>query len=126
VSTEQGNGRRPRLGLAIVTCMDARIDPFALWGLGPGDAHVLRNAGGIATDDVLRSLALSSTLGTREARVVGHTDCGLDDLPDHPPVEERVRATVRAIAESPLLPDGFAASGFVYDVTTRELRAVTP
>ena len=126
MSTEQGNGRRPRLRLAIVTCMDARIDPFALWGLGTGDAHVLRNAGGIATDDVLRSLALSSTLGTREARVVGHTDCGLDDLPDQPPVEERVRATVRAIAESPLLPDGFAASGFVYDVTTRELRAVTP
>ena len=106
--------------------MDARVDPLALFELGLGDAHVLRNAGGIVTDDVLRSLELSHGLGSREARIVAHTDCGLDDVPEMPPAEERVRQSMRAIAESSLLPDDFGTSGFVYDVATRELRAVTP
>src|SRR5260370_41195859 len=73
-------GLRPEPGLrtAILTCMDARIDPVSLFGLGPGDAHVLRNAGARATPDVLRSLALSQAiLGTREVLVLGHTGCGL-------------------------------------------------
>src|SRR5579883_1922533 len=68
----------PRLRLAIVACMDARFDPARALGLEEGDAHVIRNAGGVATDDALRSLAVSHwLLGTREALVVGHTDCGM-------------------------------------------------
>jgi carbonic anhydrase len=106
--------------------MDARIDPLALFGLGLGDAHVLRNAGATVTEDVLRSLALSHELGAQEVRVVAHTDCGLDDLPGIADVDTRVRDAVRAVGESPLLPDGYGASGYVYDVATGELRPVTP
>ena len=136
---------KPRRGVVIVTCKDARIDPLALLGLELGDAHVIRNGGGIVTDDVLRSLAISHhLLGTREARVVGHTACGMttftneelrarigpaaasvDFLP-FTDVDERVRESVRAIGESPLLPDSFAASGFVYELETGRLRPVRP
>jgi carbonic anhydrase len=106
--------------------MDTRLDPLAYWDLELGDAHVLRNAGGDVTDDVLRSLALSHSLGTREARVVAHTDCGVDKDSGSPGPEERVRRSVRAIVESALLPDGYAVEGYVYDVETAELRPVTP
>ncbi len=134
---------RPRRALAIVTCMDARLDPAAFAGLAEGDAHVIRNAGGIVTDDVLRSLAISHhLLGTREALVIGHTDCGLAKYTDEEvrarvgeaaadvdfltfaDLEERVRASVRAVLASPLLPADFAASGLVYDVGTGRLRSV--
>jgi carbonic anhydrase len=132
--------RAPRLGLVVVTCMDARIDPLALLGLELGDANVLRNAGGLVTDDVLRSLALShAVLGTREAVVVGHTECGLhgatneelrdlvgagEDLDFLPfaDLDESVRAGVRRIEASPLLPASFAARGYVYDVGSGRLR----
>lgn len=137
----------PARRLAVVTCMDARLDPAKFLGLEEGDAHVIRNAGGLVTDDALRSLVISHwLLGTQEALVVAHTDCGMltftneqlraklaeqagadaseiDFLP-FPDLEESVRSSVRRIRESPFLPDSFSASGFVYDVRTGRLRAV--
>src|SRR4051812_9470654 len=74
---------KPRLRLAVVTCMDSRLDLFGALGLEIGDAHIIRNAGGIPTDDVLRSLALSQrALGTREIAVLHHTNCGMDNFDD--------------------------------------------
>jgi carbonic anhydrase len=109
--------------------MDARVEPLRQLGLEVGDAHVLRNAGAVVTDDVLRSLAVSSTfMGTREALVVGHTNCGIEtletELLPYDSVEEAVRDGVRRILESALLPEGFTASGRIYDVETGELRTV--
>jgi carbonic anhydrase len=109
--------------------MDARLEPLRQLGLELGDAHVLRNAGAVVTDDVLRSLAVSSAfMGTQEALVVGHTECGIEtletDLLPYDDVEAAVRDGVRRILESPLLPDGFTASGRIYDVETGELRPV--
>src|ERR687888_802722 len=75
--------RPPRLRLAVLACMDSRLDLFGALGLGIGDAHLVRNAGGIPTDDALRSLALSQrSLGTREVAVIHHTDCGMDGFDD--------------------------------------------
>src|SRR5919199_6323688 len=129
-------GRR----FAVVTCMDARLDPAKFLGLDEGDAHVIRNAGGLVTDDALRSLAISHhLLGTQEALVIAHTDCGMltfrnedlqqqlgTDVDFHPfdDLEESVRASVRRIQESPLLPDSFGATGFVYDVRSGRLSPV--
>ena len=132
-------GRR----FAVVTCMDARLDPAKFLGLDEGDAHVIRNAGGIVNDETLRSLVISHhLLGTTEAIVIGHTDCGMltftnDDIhgklgPESesidfqpfPDVDERVRESVDSIRSAPLLADGFRATGFVYDVETGRLRAV--
>src|SRR5207302_9275474 len=74
---------RPTRRLAIVSCMDSRLDVFAALGLGSGEAHVLRNAGGVITDDVIRSLAVSQRrLGTREVMLIHHTDCGMQTLSD--------------------------------------------
>lgn len=132
--------REPRRRVVVVTCMDARIEPLAMLGLEVGDANVLRNAGGIVTEDVLRSLAVShAVLGAREAIVVGHTECGLHgatnaelramtgagEIVDFLPfddLDESVAESVRRIRESPLLPDDFGASGWVYDVTSGRLR----
>ena len=94
----------PRLRLAIVTCMDSRIDPFQIFGLERGDAHVLRNAGGVVTDDVLRSLILSQRfLGTQEVMLIHHTRCGAYNLP-----EEQVKAELQARDRdaAPLRPGG--------------------
>ena len=136
----------PTRRFAVVTCMDARIDPARILGLEPGDAHVLRNAGGVVTDDTLRSLTVSHwELGTQEAFVIGHTRCGMasvtnellrrklaaaghdaegvDFLP-FGEVAESVAASVERIAEWKLLPDAFAAAGFVYDVATGRLAPV--
>lgn len=130
-------GRR----FAVLTCMDARIDPARALGLEEGDAHVIRNAGGIASDDALRSLVISHhLLGTQEAFVIGHTDCGMltfenDELREllrerqgveathldfqpFPSCSERVRASARRIRESALLPESFEVHAFVYDVAT--------
>jgi carbonic anhydrase len=137
----------PARRFAVVTCMDARLDPAKFLGLEEGDAHVFRNAGGIVGDDALRSLVISHwLLGTQEAFVIGHTDCGMltftndqlrqtladeagadasgIDFQPFPNVEDRVAESVRRIRESNLLPDSFGASGFVYDVRAGQLREV--
>ena len=130
----------PGRSFAVVTCMDARLDPARFLGLDLGDAHVIRNAGGVVSDDAL--VISHHLLGSQEAVVIGHTDCGMltfsnDDLherlgPDSedvdflpfPDVEDRVRESVRAIQESPLPPESFRASGFVYDVKSGRLNPV--
>ena len=133
----------PARSLAVVTCMDARLDPARFLGLEEGDAHVIRNAGGIVTDDALRSLVISHhLLGTQEALVIGHTDCGMltftdDELRERlgadaagvdfhafPDLEERVRQSVAAIRDSPLLPESFGARGYVYDVRSGRVEDV--
>jgi carbonic anhydrase len=133
----------PGRHFAVVTCMDARLDPARFLGLEEGDAHVIRNAGGVVTDDALRSLVISHhLLGTQEALVIGHTDCGMLTFTDSelrerlgpdaadvdfhafPDLDDRVRESVQAIQESKLLPDSFAASGYVYDVRSGRLQEV--
>ncbi len=136
----------PSRRLAIVTCMDCRIDLEAAIGLRPGEAHVLRNAGGIVTDDVIRSLALSQRkLGTREVMLIHHTDCGLEKIsdgefraeleeaageaPNFPigafaDVEDSVRESVRRVRESPFVPHRDAVRGYVYDVNAHQLRKI--
>jgi carbonic anhydrase len=133
----------PRRRFAVVTCMDARLDPAKFLGLSEGDAHVIRNAGGIVSDDALRSLAISHhLLGTGEALVIGHTECGMAtvrnedvrarigpaaeavDFLTFEDVVSSVRESVGAIESSPLLPDSFGATGFVYDVRTGKLDPV--
>jgi carbonic anhydrase len=137
----------PARRFAVVTCMDARIDPARALGFEEGDAHVIRNAGGVVSDDVIRSLVISHhLLGTQEAFVVGHTDCGMltfsnDDLRttlherqgidashiDFQPFgdcSERVRASARRIRESGLLPSTFAVHAFVFDVQTGRLESI--
>ena len=126
--------------------MDARLDVYKALGLRPGDAHVIRNAGGLATQDALRSLVVSSAiLGTEAAVVIGHTDCGMtrfsnpelrerlrrqgidagdmDFLP-FPFVDSQVVESVKRLRDSRLLPAGFAVHGFVYEVKTGRLRLV--
>jgi len=131
-------GRR----FAVVTCMDARLDPAGFLGLDEGDAHVIRNAGGLVNDETIRSLLISHhLLGTEEALVIGHTDCGMltftnDDVHEKlgpesesidfqpfPDVAERVRQSVETIRNHPLLPE-FGASGFVYDVESGRIEPV--
>jgi len=141
-----GLSARPTLRVAVVVCMDARIDVHAALGLQQGDAHVIRNAGGVVTDDVLRSLLISQRLlGTREAMLVHHTGCGLLDFTDdeladaverdtgvRPPfplgairdLDEDVQRSVRAVATCPFLPHREVVRGFVYDVATGRLREI--
>ncbi|HEU4739903.1 MAG TPA: carbonic anhydrase [Solirubrobacterales bacterium] len=136
----------PQRQLAIVTCMDSRLDVFAALGLGPGEAHVLRNAGGIITDDVIRSLAISQRrLGTREVMLIHHTDCGMQKITDDgfrmelqettgvspsfaiesfTDVEADVKQSVLRVRRSPFLPHRDVVRGFVYDVDTHQLREV--
>ena len=136
----------PRQRAVVVTCMDARIDPARMLGLAPGDAHVLRNAGGVVTEDVIRSLAISQRLlGTREIVVIQHTDCGMTKFRDddvkarieadtglRPPfaleafadVHDEVRQSIRRIQASPYLLETKLVSGFVYDVANGRLVAV--
>jgi len=137
----------PAKRVAVVVCMDARIETGALLGLAEGDAHVIRNAGGIVTDDVLRSLAISQRmLGTREVMVVQHTGCGMAtfegeafrkeleretgvrppfDIGTFDDVERSVRDSIARIAASPFLLHD-AVRGFVYEVETGRLREVAP
>jgi carbonic anhydrase len=136
----------PARRLAIVTCMDSRLDVFAALGLDSGEAHVLRNAGGVVTDDVIRSLAVSQRrLGTREVMVVHHTDCGMQKISDDGfraelqeatgiapafaiesfvDVDADVRQSVLRVRHSPFLPHRDLVRGFVYDVDTHALREV--
>lgn len=123
--------------------MDGRLDPMRFLGFELGDAHVLRNAGGLVNDETIRSLVISHhLLGTEEVLVVGHTDCGMltftnDELHaklgpesegiDFQPfqdVAERVRQSVETIRSHPLLPDSYGATGFVYDVHTGRIDPV--
>jgi carbonic anhydrase len=137
----------PAKRVAIVACMDARLNPYGLLGLREGDAHVIRNAGGVITDDEIRSLAISQRLlGTEEIMLIHHTDCGMltfgdDDFrrqvaqetgikPEWPAeafddLEADVRQSIARIEASPFIPKKDQVRGFVYDVGTGELREVT-
>jgi carbonic anhydrase len=133
----------PGRKFAVVTCMDARLDPAGFLGLEEGDAHVIRNAGGLVNDETIRSLLISHhLLGTEEAIVIGHTDCGMltftnadvharlgpesegIDFQPFPDVADRVHQSVETIRNHPLLPDSFDATGFVYDVRTGRVEPV--
>lgn len=138
--------RIPARGLALLTCMDARVEPLRALGLEVGDAHVIRNAGGVASNDALRSLVISNRLlGTTTAYVIGHTQCGmisftneelyaqlegegvdarwLDFLP-FTEIVASVADSVQRLRASPLLPDDYHVDGFVYDVETGRLNPV--
>jgi len=136
----------PSRQLAVVTCMDSRLDVFAALGLGDGEAHVLRNAGGVITDDMIRSLAISQRrLGTRDVMLIHHTDCGMQKLTDDgfrtellettgvapafaiesfKDIEENVRQSIRRVRTSPFIPHRDNVRGFVYDVDTHRLREI--
>jgi carbonic anhydrase len=138
---------QPAKKVAVIACMDARLDPAKLLGLEEGDAHVIRNAGGVVTDDAIRSLAISQRLlGTEEVVVIQHTQCGMltftddefkraveDDTgvtPDWPvetfsDLDDSVRDSVARVQDSPFLPRRGAVRGFVYDVETGSLRELT-
>lgn len=139
----------PAMRLAVLTCMDARVQPVRFLGLGPGDAHVIRNAGGRATDDALRSLVLSANLlGTRRFLVIHHTDCGLATITDeqvrakltdaygaaaegfvahtYADLEQSVRDDVAVVRHAPLLPGDVEVTGWVYDVASGRLDEVDP
>ena len=125
---------RPRRALAVITCMDARIDVFAALGLHLGDAHVIRNAGGRVTDDVLRSLALSChVLGVTSVVVMQHTNCGLAGVTDETlreqtgadlgflPIDDHTGALnedIQTLVNTPYLKPITAIAGFVYNVET--------
>ena len=138
---------RPARHLAVVTCMDTRLDVYAMLGLQLGDAHVIRNAGGRVTDDVLRSLIVSiEVLGTTAVAVIQHTDCGMAKTTEaglQALVRERrgadagavrfltiddhagtIRADVAWLRASPLLPADLDVRGFLYDVRTGRLQAI--
>ena len=137
---------RPKRRLAVVTCMDSRLDVFAALGLHHGEAHILRNAGGVITDDVIRSLAVSQRrLLTREVMLVHHTDCGMQSLTDDgfraelqeasgvapafaiesfSDLDADVRQSLLRVRRSPFLLHRDRVRGFVYDVDTHVLREV--
>ena len=118
----------PATGVAVVACMDARVDVYRLLGLKEGDAHVIRNAGGVVTDEVIRSLAISQhKLGTTEVIVIGHSKCGLEGLDGEEfarQLDEDVRQSIARIKASPFIPRKDAVRGFVYEVETGGLREV--
>jgi carbonic anhydrase len=137
----------PAKAVAVLTCMDARIDPHRMLGLDEGDAHVIRNAGGVANDDAIRSLVVSQRkLGTREVLVILHTDCGMRTFAErdfvreleaetgirpawetttfHHNIDADVRRAVARVRNSPFLLHADAVRGFVYDVATGRLREV--
>jgi carbonic anhydrase len=137
----------PARRIAIVACMDARLNVYGLLGLHEGEAHVIRNAGGVITDDEIRSLAISQRLlGTEEVMLIHHTDCGMLTFDDDEfrrtvqeqtgikpewaaetfeDVEEDVRQSIRRIQASPFIPKKDRVRGFVYEVESGRLREVT-
>jgi len=137
----------PARKIAIVACMDARLSPYTMLGLNEGDAHVIRNAGGVVTDDEIRSLAISQRLlGTEEIMLIHHTDCGMLTFTDDDfkqmiyedtgikpqwaaesfaDLDEDVRQSIGRIKSSPFIPNKDVVRGFVYDVETGKLREVT-
>jgi carbonic anhydrase len=138
----------PARGVAVVACMDARMNVYAILGLAEGEAHVIRNAGGAVTDDVIRSLAISQRLlGTREIVLIHHTECGMltftddefkaaiqEDTGIRPPwaaeafgdLDTDVRQSIARIKASPFVPHRDAVRGFVFDVATGKLSEVSP
>ncbi|MBL7252723.1 beta-class carbonic anhydrase [Paractinoplanes lichenicola] len=136
----------PAKHVAVVACMDARLNPYGLLGLAEGDAHVIRNAGGVITADQLRSLAISQRLlGTTEIILIHHTGCGMLTFTDDefkaaiqaetgikpawaaeafPDLDEDVRQSVRRILDDPFIPVKDSVRGFVYEVETGRLREV--
>jgi carbonic anhydrase len=119
---------RPRRKLAVLSCMDARIDPYALLGLERGDAHIVRNAGGIVTDDALRSLGASQRLlGTEEVVVLMHRDCGLEGREEYggfEDVEGELRRGLEQLRSSAELPARDRIRGLIYDPATDSLEEV--
>jgi carbonic anhydrase len=137
----------PARGVAVVACMDARLDLHKILGLEEGDAHVIRNAGGVITDDEIRSLAISQRLlGTREIILIHHTDCGMLTFTDEElkaqiqeeagikphfslesfsDLEEDVRQSIRRIQASPFVPHKESVRGFIYEVETGRLREIS-
>ncbi len=137
----------PSKHIAIIACMDARLDVYRALGLAEGEAHVIRNAGGVVTDDEIRSLAISQRLlGTREIVLIHHTDCGMltftdedfhgilaDETGQQPPwraqafddPDEDVRAQMGRVRDSPYVPHTDQVRGFVFEVATGALREVT-
>jgi len=137
----------PARKLAVVACMDARLNPYGVLGLSEGDAHIIRNAGGVVTDDEIRSLAISQRLlGTEEIVLIHHTDCGMLTFTDDEfkrsiqdetgikpewaaeafsDLDEDVRQSIARIKASPFIPRKDSVRGFVYDVGTGRLREVT-
>jgi carbonic anhydrase len=136
----------PAKHVAVVACMDARLNPYGLLGLSEGDAHIIRNAGGVITPDQLRSLAISQRLlGTTEIILIHHTDCGMLTFTDDEfkssiqadtglkpawaaeafaDIEEDVRQSVRRVLADPFIPNKGSVRGFVYEVETGRLREV--
>ena len=136
----------PARKVAVLACMDARLNPYGLLGLKEGDAHVIRNAGGVITDDEIRSLAISQRLlGTQEIILIHHTDCGMLTFTDDdfkrdiqkdtgikpewaaeafPDLDEDVRQSLRRIEASPFVTKHDSARGFVFDVATGRLNEV--
>ncbi len=137
----------PARKVAILACMDARLNPYGLLGLQEGDAHVIRNAGGVVTDDEIRSLAISQRLlGTEEIILIHHTDCGMLTFGDDefrrsiqddtgikpewaaeafPDLDEDVRQSIARIEASPFIPNKDSVRGFVYEVESGNLREVS-
>jgi len=137
----------PSAGVAVVACMDARINVYGILGLQDGEAHVIRNAGGVITDDEIRSLAISQRLlGTSEIILIHHTECGMLTFTDDgfkasieketgikpawaaeafPDVDEDVRQSIRRIKASPFVPHTNSVRGFVFDVASGKLREVS-
>jgi carbonic anhydrase len=137
----------PARKIAVLACMDARLNPYALLGLQEGDAHIIRNAGGVVTDDEIRSLSISQRLlGTEEIILIHHTDCGMltftddafkrslqDEVGIKPEwaaeafddIDEDVRQSLARINASPFIPRKDSVRGFVYEVETGHLREVT-
>jgi len=136
----------PSRNIAVVACMDARLDVYGILGLGQGESHVIRNAGGVVTDDEIRSLAISQRLlGTKEIILIHHTDCGMLTFTDDdfkagiqaetgikpewaaeafPDLDEDVRQSIKRIKNSPFIPHTDAVRGFVFDVATGQLNEV--
>jgi carbonic anhydrase len=137
----------PAKPVAIVACMDARLDVHKILGLEEGDAHVIRNAGGVVTDDAIRSLVISQRLlGTREILLIHHTDCGMLTFTDEelkqqiqqevgirppfaleafPNLEEDVRQSLARLKATPFIPHKDTVRGFIYDVKTGHLNEVS-
>jgi carbonic anhydrase len=136
----------PAKHVAVVACMDARLDVYRILGLNEGEAHVIRNAGGVITDDEIRSLAISQRLlGTQEVILIHHTDCGMLTFTDDdfkksiqdetgikppwsaeafPDLDEDVRQSIARIKGSPFVPNKDSIRGFVFDVGTGKLNEV--